>query len=114
MKSKVLFVIVTFVSVAFILFLTGCNKTFDSESQEKESTVESTLSDNATTSIQIDSNNPDTTAEITYILNRHTRKFHHPGCYTVELMNEKNKVYYTGSRDDILKRGYVPCKKCNP
>ncbi len=112
MKSKVLFAIVTFVLITFILFLTGCNKAVDSVSQE--SGGESTLSDNIDTSKQIDSENPDTIAEVTYILNRHSKKFHYPECYAVELMNERNKVYYTGSRDDILKRGYVPCKRCNP
>ena len=110
MKNKVLFVIITFVSAAAMFFLPGCNETFDSESQEKESAVESTLSDNTDTPC---SEKTDTTA-VTYILNRHTRKFHFPECYAVELMSERNKVYSTDNRDDILKQGYVPCKKCNP
>lgn len=29
-------------------------------------------------------------------------------------MKDSNKEEYTGSRDDVINRGYEPCKKCNP
>ncbi len=50
----------------------------------------------------------------TYILNTNTKKFHNPGCSSVKQMSEKNKQEYTGSRDDIINKGYSPCKRCNP
>lgn len=50
----------------------------------------------------------------TYILNTNTKKFHYPSCGSVKQMKESNKQSYTGSRDDVIARGYVPCKKCNP
>lgn len=50
----------------------------------------------------------------TYILNTNTKKFHYPSCSSVDQMKESNKKVYTGSREDIINQGYVPCKRCNP
>lgn len=50
----------------------------------------------------------------TYILNTNTKKFHLPNCSSVNKMKDSNKEEYTGSRDDVINRGYEPCKKCNP
>ena len=33
---------------------------------------------------------------------------------SVKQMKESNKQSYTGSRDDVIAMGYIPCKKCNP
>lgn len=52
--------------------------------------------------------------ECTYILNRNTKKFHYKDCYTIELMNEKNKIYCDDNRINIIQNSYSPCKKCNP
>ena len=49
-----------------------------------------------------------------YIANKNTKKFHYPSCSSVSDMKEKNKLYYEGSRDDLINQGYVPCKRCNP
>ncbi|SBW02654.1 Metallo-beta-lactamase domain protein (fragment) [uncultured Eubacteriales bacterium] len=53
-------------------------------------------------------------AGTTYILNTNTYKFHYPSCSSVDQMKDSNKKSYTGTRDDIISMGYVPCKKCNP
>lgn len=50
----------------------------------------------------------------TYILNRNSKKFHYPWCSSVAQMKETNKIEYTGARDDVIKQGYEPCKRCNP
>lgn len=52
--------------------------------------------------------------EATYILNTNTKKFHLPGCSSVNQMNESNKQTYSGSRDSLISQGYDPCKRCNP
>jgi len=52
--------------------------------------------------------------QITYVLNTNTYKFHYPSCASVQQMKPKNRWDYTGTRDEIIKMGYVPCKKCNP
>ena len=53
-------------------------------------------------------------AEITYVLNTNTKKFHYPYCSSVKDMKDKNKRETTLSRDEIIGQGYQPCKRCNP
>ena len=53
-------------------------------------------------------------AEITYVLNTNTKKFHYPYCSSVKDMKDKNKRETTQSRDKIIEQGYHPCKRCNP
>ena len=50
----------------------------------------------------------------TYILNTNTKKFHIPSCSSVKQMNESNKQKYNGSRQDLINKGYSPCKRCHP
>lgn len=51
---------------------------------------------------------------ILYIINLGSEKFHFPDCSGVKTMKEENKEEYRGCREDLLKRGYEPCGKCNP
>lgn len=37
-----------------------------------------------------------------------------PGCSSVGQMRESNREEFIGSRDDMIARGYDPCKRCNP
>ncbi len=54
------------------------------------------------------------TGSVTYVLNTNSKKFHLPGCPSVEKIAEKNRQDYTGSRADLAAQGYEPCKQCNP
>lgn len=49
-----------------------------------------------------------------FILNRNTKKFHKPSCASVKQMKDKNRAEYEGTRDEVIERGYTPCKRCNP
>ena len=49
-----------------------------------------------------------------YIVNINTGKFHYPSCSSVKKMKESNKMYYTGTRDELVSKGYSPCGNCNP
>lgn len=49
-----------------------------------------------------------------YVLNKNSKKFHHPTCSSVGDMSPKNKIFSTSSRDEIIAQGYVPCKRCYP
>lgn len=49
-----------------------------------------------------------------YVLNTNTHKFHVPSCSSVSDMSEKNKYYFSGTRDEAIAQGYEPCKRCNP
>ena len=53
-------------------------------------------------------------SKVTYILNTHTKKFHYPDCSSVNEMKEKNKEAFTGSREELIEMGYLPCGICNP
>ena len=56
----------------------------------------------------------ETVRKSTYVLNTNTKKFHRPGCAEIKKMKDSNKKTYTGSRKDVIAKGYSPCKKCNP
>ena len=49
-----------------------------------------------------------------YIVNTNTKKFHYPSCRSVKQMKDKNKMDFTGSRDELIGMGYEPCQNCNP
>lgn len=49
-----------------------------------------------------------------YILNTNTMRFHFPFCDSVDQIKEKNKEYYSGSREELIEKGYVPCGNCKP
>jgi len=49
-----------------------------------------------------------------YVANKNTKKFHYPSCSSVSDMKESNKLYYEGTRDELISQGYEPCKRCNP
>ena len=49
-----------------------------------------------------------------YIGNSKSKVFHKPDCPSVKDMNDDNKKYFTGSREDIIAEGYKPCSRCNP
>lgn len=49
-----------------------------------------------------------------YVGNKNTKKFHYDWCSSVDKMKESNKYYYNGTRDEMIAKGYVPCKNCDP
>lgn len=58
--------------------------------------------------------NVDTAQKMTYILNTSTKVFHRSDCSRVDEMSTKNKSQHTGTREDMIDRGYKPCGRCNP
>lgn len=49
-----------------------------------------------------------------YIINENTRKFHLPDCKSVAAMKEENRKEYQGTRQELIRMGYEPCKSCRP
>jgi len=49
-----------------------------------------------------------------YVLNTNTKKFHYPSCRSVKQMSEKNKSFYTGTREEVIDMGFDPCGNCHP
>ena len=54
------------------------------------------------------------TEKKTYVLNENTKKFHTPECSGVKDIKEGNKKTFTGSREELIKEGYIPCGRCKP
>lgn len=53
-------------------------------------------------------------SSIDYVVNTNTKKFHKPTCSSVSRISDKNRMNYKGTRDELIERGYVPCKRCYP
>lgn len=49
-----------------------------------------------------------------YVINTNTGKFHYSWCDSVPDIKPENREDFTGSREEVINRGYIPCKKCNP
>ena len=49
-----------------------------------------------------------------YILNTNTMKFHRTDCPGVDSISSENKKTFKGKRSELIKKGYSPCKTCNP
>lgn len=50
----------------------------------------------------------------TYILNTNTHRFHFPSCQSAKSIKEKNRLEYSGTREEIIAQGYAPCSQCKP
>lgn len=70
--------------------------------------------DTTTENITSDTDNPSDELDNTYVINENTHKFHKPECNSVQQMNSSNRKEYTGSRQDLINKGYEPCQNCKP
>ena len=53
-------------------------------------------------------------AQVTYVLNKNTKKFHKPNCSSVTDIKQKNRLDVDLTREEVIDMGYVPCKRCKP
>lgn len=49
-----------------------------------------------------------------YVLNKRSKKFHHPECPGIKNMSPKNREEFTGTRNALIAQGYSPCGICKP
>lgn len=49
-----------------------------------------------------------------YVLNTNSKKFHLPSCSSVDQMSPKNREDVENTRENLIAKGYDPCKRCNP
>ncbi len=61
-----------------------------------------------------DADNGGDAAEVTYVLNTSSKKFHLPDCSGAKNMKEENRQDYTGTREMLIQQGYTPCGQCKP
>lgn len=53
-------------------------------------------------------------AKETYIINTGSEKFHTTACSSVDDIKAENKQEFYGKREELIRAGYEPCKRCNP
>lgn len=49
-----------------------------------------------------------------YVLNKKSKKFHYPSCSSAGQIKDSNKELFCGTREELIGRGYEPCKRCYP
>ena len=49
-----------------------------------------------------------------YVLNTSSCKFHYPSCDSVEKIKPSNREAFTGTRQELIQRGYDSCGICHP
>ena len=53
-------------------------------------------------------------AQQDYVLNVKNKKFHKPSCTAANEIASENKQDFTGTREELIERGYSPCGQCKP
>lgn len=53
-------------------------------------------------------------AKVTYVINKNTMKFHKPDCSSIMKTKEENKENFSGTRKELIEKGYAPCGSCKP
>ena len=51
---------------------------------------------------------------IDYVLNMNSKKFHYPDCASVPDIKMSNRWDFSGTRDEVIAKGYKPCGRCHP
>ena len=117
MKGKKFLCVLT---VCFAFTLCSCDNEViqepqnqeQSQSLEVEKSEQDKLSENEEAVI---SNSDDSDKKtFTYIGNANTLKFHRLNCRNVSQMSDKNNLYFNETREEIISKGYKPCKHCKP
>lgn len=78
--------------------------------------TEPTTEEPSDRTIPEDTDPQETEAHVTYIVNtnKNSLRFHYPDCPSVSQMKESNKWYFTGTREELIEMGYIPCGRCHP
>lgn len=49
-----------------------------------------------------------------YVANTNSKKFHYPSCSSAKQIKASNRWNFHGTRDELIRQGYEPCKRCYP
>lgn len=63
---------------------------------------------------EIASDSDTLSGEISYIINLSSKRFHLPSCTSAADIAQSNRREYSGSRQELIDQGYVPCGRCKP
>jgi DNA-entry nuclease len=111
--SLILFITILLITLS-LLFTAIFTSTTNTNKQTNNNTNEETTSFLDKLRGDTEDNQEIEENSFSYIANKNTKKFHYSWCYTIDLMNESNKYYYNGTREEMIDKGYKPCLKCNP
>ena len=53
-------------------------------------------------------------SETIYIINTNTKRFHLPSCSSAQQIKDSNRVSLSIPREELIRRGYIPCQRCGP
>ncbi len=83
----------------------GKNVVFGTEKTPKDDVMDGIGTNSVTTDSGMD-----------YVVNtnKSSMKFHFPDCASVEKMSKENRLDYHGTREELIKQGYIPCGTCKP
>ena len=98
-----------------ILSMTACSsapKEYEVKNPDTQTTQSQTLTQ-TTEPVEEIEEVAEPVAEVNYIGNANSYKFHKPECSSVDQMNESNKVLIS-TRDEAIENGFEPCQRCNP
>jgi DNA-entry nuclease len=73
------------------------------------SSGESKLSENPVTAAAVSEE-----SDCDFVLNTSSKKIHLPDCESVAKIASQNREEFSGSIDELLEKGYTPCKNCHP
>ncbi len=93
----------------------GQSVSFEVEKNKDVDTLSNVYQDPALRVFPFDTQSENIAADnIDYVLNTNTKKFHYPDCSSINQMKDKNKEFYSGTREEIIAKGYSPCGNCRP
>lgn len=88
----------------------------ETETDPPVTETETAPAETETPVIETETNSQETEkkTEITYVLNKNTKNFHYQYCRSVKQIKEKNYGTFTGTRDEVIAKGFDPCGNCHP
>ena len=84
-----------------------------SDGSKAETTKKQTAAPVETTKKQVEETKTAVSYD-TYAYSAKSDKFHYPSCRYAKQINSENYCEYTGTRQDMIDKGYQPCKSCSP
>ena len=85
-----------------------------SQTNRKNNTVSSSDAKSSGGEVNSEEGSPASSGSQEYVLNTKSMKFHRPTCSSVDDIANGNKQEIEATRDELISKGYSPCKQCNP
>ena len=106
-SKKILIVVIVLIAG---LIVTGCVLYFRKPKTNtvQNNYIESTVNDEQ----DIKSEQKPDDEKYTYIANANSLIFHYDSCPAIDQMKDYNKIYLDCTKEEAIRQGYKPCKRC--